>query len=215
MYILVILFPQFLFANKLDYKNFEVYYHTDIDAQEIKYVLDLSADLLKESELKRSTNQKVFITDSYNEFTFFALLSRKSFAVNYPVIQNIFLTKSDISQNTITSNNDLYNKRNLSGVIAHETIHSLLEDRLGLLRYKMLPSWKNEGYADFVSKESSYNETKGLKAICNIDVNPQSSSYRYFEYKIVTAYLLSGAPPKRISGDSLQKYRFCFSPPGL
>lgn len=54
----------------------------------------------------------------------------------------------------------------------------------------MLPSWKNEGYADFIAKESSYNRTEGFKAICNIDINPQSSSYKYFEYKIFTEYLL-------------------------
>lgn len=192
IYILLILFPQFLYANKLEYRNFEVYYHNRIDESKLKLVLDLSEELLLESRLynKNRAAQKVFITDNYNEFSFFALLSRKAFAVNYPVIQNIFLTQSDITKNSITSNNDSNNKRSLSGVIAHETIHSLLENKLGVVKFKLLPKWKVEGYADFIAKESSFSTENGLKLICNNDENISSRSYKYFEYRIFTQYLL-------------------------
>ena len=100
-YILLICFPHLLFANKLDYKNFSVYYHSnDINTEELKLVLDKSENLLKKSELfKKGTSQDIFICNGYSEFTFFALLSRKAFAVNYPISQNIFISKSSISQN--------------------------------------------------------------------------------------------------------------------
>ena len=190
-YILLICFPHLLFANKFDYKDFSVYYHSnDINTEELKLVLDKSENLLKKSELfKIGTSQDIFICNGYSEFTFFTNLSRKAFAVNYPISQNIFITKSSISQNYTLRNGKENNKRTLSGVIAHETVHSLLENKLGLLKYKLLPSWKNEGYCDFIANESSFNKQKGVKEICNDTKNTDIPSFKYFKYRMITEYL--------------------------
>ena len=190
-YILLIFFPHLLFANKLDYKNFSVYYHSNnINTEELKLVLDKSENLLKKSELfQKGTSQDIFICNGYSEFTFFAHLARKAFAVNYPISQNIFISKSSISQNYILRNGKENNKRTLSGVIAHETVHSLLENKLGLLKYKLLPSWKNEGYCDFIANESSFNKQKGVKEICNDTEKKDIPSFKYFKYRIITEYL--------------------------
>jgi hypothetical protein len=68
-YILLICFPHLLFANKFDYKNFSVYYHSnDINTEELKLVLDKSENLLKKSELfKIGTSQDIFICNGYSE----------------------------------------------------------------------------------------------------------------------------------------------------
>ena len=141
-----------------------MYYHSnDINITELKLVLDKSEKLLKGTELfKIGINQDIFICSSYNEFTFFAPMSRKAYSINNPISQNIFLTKSSISGNYILRNGDENNKYSLSGVIAHETVHSLLRNELGLLKYKLLPSWKNEGYCDFIANESSFDEKKRI-----------------------------------------------------
>jgi len=189
-YFLAIVFPSFLFANKLEYKSFSVHYHSnDINREELRLIIDKSENLLKGTELFKTIKQDIFICNSFNEFTFFALLSRKAFAVNYPVFQNIFLSKSFASENYILRNGKENNKRTLSGVIAHETVHSLLENKLGILKYKLLPSWKNEGYCDFIAKESSFNEKKGLRDICNDKDNSESTSFKYFKYRKITQYL--------------------------
>ena len=189
-YLLVIVFPSFLFANKLEYKSFSVHYHSnDINREELRLIIDKSENLLKGTELFKTIKQDIFICNSFNEFTFFALLSRKAFAVNYPVFQNIFLSKSFASEDYILRNGKENNKRTLSGVIAHETVHSLLENKLGILKYKLLPSWKNEGYCDFIANESSFNEKKGLQDICNDKDNSESTSFKYFKYRKITQYL--------------------------
>ena len=190
-YLIILFFPTFLFANKVEYKNFSVYYHSnDINIKELKLVLDKSEKLLKGTELfKIGINQDIFICSSYNEFTFFAPISRKAYGINNPISQNIFLTKSSISGNYILRNGDENNKYSLSGVIAHETVHSLLRNELGLLKYKLLPSWKNEGYCDFIANESSFNEQKGFTIICNDEVNSESASFKYFESRKITQYL--------------------------
>lgn len=188
---LVLIFPSFLFANKLDYKNFSVHYHSDdIDIEQLKSVLDESELLLKNTELfKTGINQELFICDSFNEFAFFANFSRKAFAVNYTFSKNIFLSKSSVSANSTLRNGKENNKRTLSALIAHETTHSLLEKELGTLKYKLLPSWKNEGYCDFVANESSFDEQKGLQDICNDKENPDTPSFKYFKYRKLTEYL--------------------------
>ena len=62
-YILLICFPHLLFANKLDYKNFSVYYHSnDIKTEDLKLVLDKSENLLKKSELfKRNKSRHLHL----------------------------------------------------------------------------------------------------------------------------------------------------------
>ena len=190
-YIIIIILPQLLFANNLEYKSFSVYYHSnDISIENLKLVLDKSEELLKNTELyKAEVKQNIFVCSSFNEFSFFALLSRKAFAVNYPITQNIFLSKSSVSKNMISRNDNRNNKRTLSGVITHETTHSLLENKLGVIKYKLLPSWKNEGYCDFISNESSFDEIEGLKDICNDKENSDIPSFKYFKYRMITKYL--------------------------
>lgn len=190
-YILILIFPSFLFANNLKYKSFNVYYHSnDINIEHLKLVLDKSETLLKNTNLfKAEINQDIFICSSFNEFTFFALFSRKAFAINYSMTQNIFLSKSSVSENIISRNGIENNKRTLSGVIAHETTHSLLENELGILKYKLLPVWKNEGYCDYIANESSFNIEKGIQHICSDNENSAGSSFKYFKYRISTEYL--------------------------
>ena len=190
-YVSIIFFPQLFFANKLEYKNFSVYYHSnDINTKDLKLVLDKSEKLLKKSDLfNKETSQYIFICNGHSEFAFFSHMGRKAFAVNYAICQNIFISKSSISQNYVLRNAKENNKRTLSGVIAHETVHSLLENKLGLVKYLLLPSWKNEGYCDFIANESSYNKQKGIKEICNSYENTNVSSFKYFKYRMMTEYL--------------------------
>lgn len=191
VYLIFLLFPQMLFANKFEYKNFTVYYHSEkIDHKALSNVLDNSLQLLERSELfQENVKQKMFICNSYKEFAFFSLRSRKAFAVNHPLSQNIFLTTSDFDKNRIIRNDKMYNTRILSAVIAHETTHSLLENKLGTLKYKMLPSWKNEGYCDFIANESSYKTINEKEAACNAEDETNSPSFTYFKYRMLTQFL--------------------------
>ena len=192
-YYLIVLFPSFLYAHNLEYKNFNIHYHSDdINLEQLKSILDESEQLLNNSVLfNKEIHQDIFICNSFNEFTFFALFSKDAFAVNYPITQHVFLSKSSISENAIVRNGEENNKATLSGVIAHETAHSLLENKLGTLKYKQLPSWKNEGYCDFIANHSSYNIQQGLQDICNDKDISESHSFRYFKSRMLTQHLFN------------------------
>ncbi|MDR0367995.1 MAG: hypothetical protein LBH82_02490 [Bacteroidales bacterium] len=190
LYIFILFFPQFAFTNKFEYKNFTIHYQNQgISKEDIKSVLDKSIELLSQSELFNSEfKQKIYVCNTYAQFFFFAPGSRTAFGTNYPLSQNIILTKSSFADNLIVRNGNDNNKRTLSGAIAHESTHSLLENKLGLVKYKLFPKWKNEGYCEFISKESSYNEEIGMEVICN-NINESSPSFQYFKYRLYATYL--------------------------
>lgn len=192
-YLLTLMFPGWLFSEKLTYKNFTAYYHANtenpVDTEHVKAVLDKTDDLLKRTPLYDSeVNQAFFISNSAKEFTFFSPSARKAFAINFPMMQNIFVAPPDIVQDSITTTNKEHNTRSMSSVLAHETVHSLLESHLGIVKYKLLPRWKNEGYADFIANESSYDAMKGVHNMCN-QLEDNSHSFKYFKYRLMTAYL--------------------------
>lgn len=153
----------------MDYKYFTVYSQNDNpDTAALIKILDSATLLLDETNLLTPDfRQKIFLTGSFGEFTFLAPMSRKAFAVNYPFAQNIIFSKTSIFTNRVFANRAENNLRSLSSVITHETTHSLLENKLGLIMYRMLPSWKNEGYCDYISKESSFDEHRGLSIMCS------------------------------------------------
>lgn len=195
LYIFILIFPQFLFANKLEHKNFIVYYHSSEtkNIEQLISVLDKSNSLLRKSQLyDEDHKQKIFICNSYSEFGFFAPTVKKAFAVHYPIIQNAFFTKSSFQDDRIIRNGKIFNQRTLSGTIAHETTHSLIENRLGFLKYKKLPTWKNEGYCELIAiinNGSFYDEQKGINEICR-EIEPDTPIFKYFEYRILTEFVL-------------------------
>jgi hypothetical protein len=193
LYVLILIFPQFLFANKFEYKNFTVYYHNEENEKDLKAVLDKSIELLAKTELfNQKVKQKIYLCNEHSEFNFFAPMAKTALAVNYPIINNIFITKSSFFDDRILKINEEKNlkARTLSGIIAHETTHSLLENELGIIKNKFLPTWKMEGFCDFIANESSYDEKIGLNNICN-DINVEySPTFQYFKYRLYATYLL-------------------------
>jgi len=73
--------------------------------------------------------------------------------------------------------------------MAHEITHGLIRHRLGVIRGILLPDWLDEGYADYVARESSFPEPEGLRRMAAGERHP-SPAYRYFEYRQMVRYLL-------------------------
>lgn len=81
------------------------------------------------------------------------------------------------------------NIRTLSGVISHETTHTLVRNYLGLLPYLFVSKWKNEGYCDYIADESSYPFDKGMEEFCRHQ-NDKSPSFEYFKFRLYIKYLI-------------------------
>jgi hypothetical protein len=190
VFLMLFLFPKIIFGNKLEYKSFTIYSHLHPD-KNIFTILDSVENLINSSELHKSktTEYKIYLCNNFSEFSLFAITQRHSFAFNNPLTNNIFISKSDILQNTVQRNGNENNLRTLSGTIAHEITHTLIKDEFGFVKYILLDTWKDEGYSDFIAKESSFDYKKVMMLLCNSE-NPSSPSFKYFKYRFCIEFLI-------------------------
>jgi hypothetical protein len=123
---------------------------------DVDRVLAKSERLLSASPLHRpDLRRRLFLSQGGWRWTLLALQTRGAFAFRRPFNNALIFNRSDVSADRITNGRTLGGVRSLSGVIAHETTHVLVARKLGELQAMMLPTWKQEGYADHVARESS------------------------------------------------------------
>lgn len=183
------LYPQIFFKYKTRYLNFIIYSHVPLN-KEIYPILNDAETHIRRSELYYSyLKQRIFMCNSYTEFTILCPSQRFSFACNDPINENIILCPSNIALNKIERNGKENNIRTLSGTISHETTHTLVRTYLGLLRYLFVGKWKNEGYCDYIADESSYPFDKGMKEFCLHQID-KSPSFEYFKFRLYIKFLI-------------------------
>ena len=191
IYFGMIIYPNFLFKYEKRYDNISMFYsEKNIEVKQVENILNIVKNKISKNKLyDKNLKQYIYICDNYYKYFLFTLINYKTFGVNYIMFGNIFLTKSEINTNKILRNSNNNNVRTLSGVITHEMMHSYIKNKIGFFKYLFLDDWKNEGYCDYVSNESSYNKNNGIKEICNNDLSKNSPSLEYFIYRLYVTYL--------------------------
>ena len=198
--ILIIYYPQYYYFNdKIEYKNFQVYYDKKIPDQ-IYATLDAVDQAIQKSDCYNpKLFFKIFLRSDANKYDVLPLqFPDKGSGWAIPIIKNVFLYKSDCSTNT--SYNHVGDMRTLSTVLAHELTHILVESKwffkskmayfendslspLGLL-------WKEEGYAEYIAGGPSIQLAEGLKILddkASIEYVPH---VEYFKYWLAVRYLI-------------------------
>jgi len=187
-YILLLSFPQVLFAHSTRHGTFTVYARKPLDAG-LEAVLEKADEKLRASPLyDGSAERRVYLTDS---FGMYALLSHKayaSFANSVPFIDNIIVNRSDLSADRVYIPRSWSNERSLSGVIAHETTHLFIRSRYGTLQASLMPAWKNEGYCEYIAGDSTITLDEGIKRWRE---NPADDTrYRSAKYNLMVKHLI-------------------------
>ena len=200
-FILLLCFPQLLFAHELSYNNFKIYSPEPIDPN-VTAVLNKVEAKLASSPLKNDeVKPRVFLINNFRLYSMLSLyLGANSFAKGYAMLptDNIFMNKSDIAQDLVFRNSSANNSRSFSGVIAHETTHLLIRKKFGYWRNLTMPAWKKEGYAEYVAGGSTLSYETGVKMWKD---NPtDGTGYQYFKYYMLVKYLLE---QEKISVDDL------------
>lgn len=207
IYVLNWIFPYFFFSHKIEYKNYKVYSTSNIN-KNISNILNRVDILLSASELYTTNiEHRIFICNNLNVYTFFAPMARNAFGCNYRVFGNIFVANCRIEKDIAFSNRKINNKRNLSGVIAHEATHSLINNYMGWIKNKMLPKWKEEGYCEFIAQESSIDDKNGIELFKNGQTD-NSKAFKYFEYRTIMNYLIN---ERKLSFDDVINQNFNFN----
>lgn len=115
-----------------------------------------SAALLHTSPIDEAAlRPTLYLTDGGWRWHLLALAQGDAFAVTRPMLGGTVVNRSDVAQDAVFARGY---RRTLSGVVAHETVHVLQRDRLGLAGYARLPAWVKEGYADHVAQESTLSD---------------------------------------------------------
>lgn len=190
IFIIFIVFPNIIiFRNTLKYKQFRIY--SDIEINENIYnILNQVEQQISTSEIyDQALSYKIFISSNYKNYEFFCPTLKNAFAATYPIINNIFITKTDIEKNLVFRNAWEDNERSLASVISHEVTHKLIEKAIGSKANKKLAIWKKEGYCEYISGEKHLDIHAGINEIYTKS-NSFSPTFNYLKYRLLVTYLL-------------------------
>jgi len=160
-------------------------------------VLEDAENRLKRSPLFRvrpSKKIRIYICNQAWRFVFFANIRYKVGGLAYPQLaNNIFLRRAHIDANRLIgpSGNEVPGERTLSYFLAHEAVHTLIFDELGVFGYWRVPVWKDDGYADYIAKGTDFDYDHAVAQLRRGDreLDPLRSGL-YLRYHLLVAYLL-------------------------
>ena len=169
-------------------------YRTNATEAEMASVHAHALHRLQASEFYRDNfRATVILPESYTTFRILSFFQNAgAFGNAFELLGYITIAPAQVSDDKVTTSSPTNNTRSLSGVLAHEFTHLLLYSALGFEKYSTLPTWKMEGYADYIAQESSFPEAQGMALFCSgkADAGP---SYLYFRYRKAVGYLLDDA----------------------
>ncbi len=157
----IVLFPQHLFAYKLEYKSFTLYSNEKIN-NDIKIILENAINLVKKSEINDS-NYKYNIILCYQSI--YNKLDNKLFgegpAARSRLNDLIIKVKIDPKNNLAFPTFHKACEVNLTELLVHEMTHCLQANKYGITKFnpfKHPEFWKLEGYPEYISR---YNLLSG------------------------------------------------------
>ncbi|MHC5537713.1 hypothetical protein ACYOEI_05715, partial [Singulisphaera rosea] len=102
---------------------------------------------------------------------------------------NTVLNRAEIPADLVFRKSSGQDRRPLSSVIAHERVHALLLAHYGPWRYYRIPTWKNEGYCEYVAGAPSFDLDEGRRLIREGRESP-APAFGYLQAYFMVKYLL-------------------------
>jgi hypothetical protein len=191
VYLLILMFPELLFAHHLHHRNFHVYSEAAIDPSIIP-ILDEAAALMARSSLDDpGMEHRLFLCGSPLRWRLLAPTCRGAFGATHAAVlrRNTILSRTDVAANLVFRDAALNDRRPLSAVIAHERIHALMGHHFGDVACLSIPDWKNEGYCEYIGGSPSVNIEEGKRLIRRGQAEAMGP-LRYFQYRLMVKYLM-------------------------
>jgi len=190
-YVLLLCFPQVLFAHQVTYKNFTVYSREPLD-QNVYAMLDKVEARLATSAINNTqVRPKIFLTNSQQLYSALSLyIGANSFGKGFGILptNNVFINNADVARDLVFRKAPEFNQRSLSEVVAHKVTHLLVREKFGYVKNVTMPAWKREGYAEYVSGGTTLDYATGANLW---KANPQNDrGYQYFKYYMLVKYLM-------------------------
>lgn len=186
--------PEPLFAYSLREGSIMLHYPAPLPRQARDVARDADARIASSPLYDARVVHHIYVADTPLRFAILALHRYQAAGVAYGgLTQNVFLRPVTFAHNrVIRADGSLVpGERTLSYFIAHEAVHGMLSSRLGRLGYLRLPTWKNEGYADYVAKAGAFDYARELQRLHAgaVELDPARSRL-YLRYQLSVSYWL-------------------------
>jgi hypothetical protein len=186
-YLLLSAFPHPLYPNRTTHQGITIHSDGELGPEAHAVIERVTAKIASSAVYDSAAHHRIFVSGSRWKFAIFANIRFRASAIFSPVSGSIFVTKSNLKADRVTARrNGEHEERTLSGVIAHEITHSLLHR---IPEGRALPTWKEEGYADYVAGESTFDHARGVRLL-KAGAHHPSPAFRYFKYRLLVEYLL-------------------------
>jgi hypothetical protein len=188
MYLLLLYFPQPLFAYSTQYGNLNIHTREPLPPETEKVVAAAQERLKRVPFYTTDKTRQIYLTGGFKMYGLLSHKAYRSFANSLPFVNNIMVNKTDVAADRVFLDREKNNSRSLSGVMAHEVTHLLIRERYGSIAAAMVPTWKNEGYCEYIAQDTTIPFDEGIRLwreYPNDDTN-----YRYIKYQAMVRYLL-------------------------
>jgi hypothetical protein len=197
--LVIVLNPGLSYAHHTNYGRFNIYHHNNLEAS---FTIHLTAaeELLSSSVLYK---ERLQLDICLNDGSVYPAIVEK---LTGPAFARGFYNKVVLHGSLNTQENYIElngYKWNLTQLLAHEMVHCLQFEQLGLLHSKpiaSIPNWKWEGYAEYIARNtadmptlvthiSTFIEAPGSNWAITLNNNTIIPK-QYFEYWLMVRFCL-------------------------
>ena len=197
LYVVLLGHPGLLFAYDFTQGNITLFSDEPIPARAADRVVDDVRHRLARTSLFHQTatpRRSVYICNRHWRFVLFANFRYRVGGLTYAPLNNtIYLRAAHIEANRLVgpSGQEVPGERTLSYFITHEITHTLVAHELRVAHFWQLPSWINEGYADYVANGADFSYEQATEQLRrgDRDMSPKLSGL-YLRYQLLVAHLL-------------------------
>jgi hypothetical protein len=141
---------------------------------------------------------RVFVCPEQSLFNLFARLSRVPVSVpgfNLSLLNNSFVSVPRLEERRRSNLAGITHSAlsgDLAQCIAHELTHDYMQERLGFRRYRRIPRWKTEGYAEFGATRAAVAadpEAAFDRRVAALDLLMDPRARNYYESALLVAFL--------------------------
>jgi hypothetical protein len=148
-YLILLAFPEPLFACSVTYSNFTFYSHSPLP-EKTSALASAVAERLAACELyDASVAQRIFVVDRPALWNLLNGPYRRAMARNVELRNSILVPSLDVESGVIRHFDG--RESEAVGILVHETVHTLVQRRLGVLRVWQLAWWQREGYSEYIA----------------------------------------------------------------
>lgn len=193
-YVLLLCHPDPLFAHSLREGAIVLHSPRPLPARAHDIARAADARIARSPLYDRDHPTHIYLADTRARFALFSSYRYRVGGVAYGGLnRNVFMRPSDIERDRVVRWNgtEIPDERTLTYFIAHEAVHAMLSSRLGRLRYLELPTWQNEGYADYIAKAGAFDYARELQRYREgaPELDPVQSGL-YLRYHLSVSYWL-------------------------